>query len=544
MNSTTPAFFSSTHNDPGTVDLAWRRLQETEQLTVPRARLDQLYSWDLVARAILDAYALRSESGAGGRPHSIVSDSADREPAVLPISGPQRGAPSGLRPRAGIRVGIGPFTTQTAGHNRGLGRYIRSLVSALLARDHDNTYVLYCQEGLTSDQLPKAANAEICLLRPDAAHGEANLVAALTRLITTNPDDTDVFLLLNARESGSGYALPPKPSNGLKVAALVHDLLPLFCHRESSTGRPGQERPQPDVESLNRLASYDALLVTSEANRESLVFVLKASADRVVTIGTAADGRFFVPDGSGAMPAEAQALFQKLLIAGPFVLSVGSMEYQSCDHSQRLIEAFAMLPVKLRDTHQLVLTYDLSPEARKRAMQCASEHGVALRLVLTDRLADKALRLLYQRCAAFVSLTSYEELGLPLLEAMHCGAPVVVGKSAAQLEIAGDAGVIFNVTDSRALADHLSHVLNDPERARQLSERALRRCVASARTKWPAGCWTCWRGCKTRGCTRWELVRVPSEARCDFAERVRGSSCWRSLRSSDEIRARGSISAR
>jgi glycosyltransferase involved in cell wall biosynthesis len=50
---------------------------------------------------------------------------------------------------------------------------------------------------------------------------------------------------------------------------------------------------------------------------------------------------------------------------------------------------------------------------------------------------------------------------------------VIVGKSAAQLEVAGDAGLIFNVTNAGALSDHLSHVLKEPERARQLSERAL-----------------------------------------------------------------------
>jgi glycosyltransferase involved in cell wall biosynthesis len=465
-------FFFDPH-DPGTVDLAWQRLHETEQLTVPRARLDQLYSWDLVARAILDAYARCADSRADGPLHSIASDPGDGAAPVLPNSGPQRGAASGKRPSAGMRVGIGPFTTQTASRNRGLGRYIRSLVSALLARDQENSYVLYCQEGLTSVQLPTSPNAEIRLLRPDAARGEANLVEALTRLITTNPDAADVFVVFNAHELGSSYALPVKPSNGLKVAALIHDLLPLFCHRDSSAGRPGEERPQPDVESLNRLASYDALLVTSEANRESLVFLLRGSADRVVMIGTAADERFFVPDRSGTMPAEAHALFQKLGIAGPFVLSAGSMEYQTRDHSQRLIEAFAMLPVTLRETHQLFLTYDLSPEARQSARHYASEHGVADRLVLTDRLADRALRVLYQWCAAFVAMTSYEELGLPLLEAMHCGASVVVGKSAAQLEVAGDAGLIFNVNDANALSDHLTYVLSESERARQLSERSL-----------------------------------------------------------------------
>jgi glycosyltransferase involved in cell wall biosynthesis len=56
---------------------------------------------------------------------------------------------------------------------------------------------------------------------------------------------------------------------------------------------------------------------------------------------------------------------------------------------------------------------------------------------------------------------------------MHCGAAVIVGNSAAQLEVAGDAGLIFNVNDAKALSDHLLYVLSESERARQLSERSL-----------------------------------------------------------------------
>ena len=52
-----PGVFFFDPNDPGTLDRAWQRLQETEQLTISRTRLDGLYSWDRVARTILDAYA-------------------------------------------------------------------------------------------------------------------------------------------------------------------------------------------------------------------------------------------------------------------------------------------------------------------------------------------------------------------------------------------------------------------------------------------------------------------------------------------------------
>ena len=445
-----PGVFFFDPHDPGTVDLAWQRLRETQQSTVPRTRLDQRYSWDLVARAILDGYASSSDARAARPSQPIATDIVDRDPLVALLRGPETVAPVRLGRHTAMRVGIGPFTAQAASHNRGLGRYIRSLLSALLASDHDTIYVLYCPDGLLSEQLPTAPNVEIRMLRPDAARGESNLVQALSRVITTNPDAIDVFLMLNAPELASGHCLPARPTNGLKVAALVYDLLPLFFRPDSSARLPEAERLRRDLESLNRMGSYDALLATSEANRENLLSVLSVSADRVMTIGTAADDRFFVPDRSGTMPAEAQTLFQKLGILGPFVLSVGSMEYQRRENLQVLIEAFAMLPAQLRQAHQLVLTYDLSPQARNRARQCASERGIADRLVLTDRLAEKALRLLYQRCAAFVSLTSYEELGLPLLEAMHCGAPVLLGNSPVQIEIAANAGLVFNVSDARA----------------------------------------------------------------------------------------------
>ena len=394
-----PGVFFFDPDDPGTLDRAWQRLQETEKLTIPRSRLDELYSWDRVARTILDAYARRSDSRAGGLPHSITSDSVKEEPAAPELSRPEPGAPSRPRPRTAMRIGIGPFTARTASHNRGLGRYVRILVSTLLERDQDNSYVLYCPDRLIADQLPRVPNAEVHLLRRDAARGEANLTQALTRVITTNPDAMDVFLSLDAPALASSFCVPSKPANGVKVAALIHDLLPLLFTEDSSSSRAEAERLRREVESLDWLGRHDALLATSETNREGLLSLHSGSSDRVVTIGLAADDRFFFPDKSAIMPALAHALFQKLGIAGPFVLSVGSMEYQRRDNLWGLIEAFAMLPPELRDTHQLVLTYDLSSQARKRASQCAADHGVADRLVLTDRLAAKALLFLYQRCS-------------------------------------------------------------------------------------------------------------------------------------------------
>ena len=91
------------------------------------------------------------------------------------------------------------------------------------------------------------------------------------------------------------------------------------------------------------------------------------------------------------------------------------------------------------------------------------------------------MRPLYQRCAAFVFPSMYEGFGLPILEAMHCGAPVIAGNNSSQIEVVGDAGVLFNVADAGELAGHLARLLGEPERAREMGERAA---VQARRFSW------------------------------------------------------------
>jgi hypothetical protein len=67
----------------------------------------------------------------------------------------------------------------------------------------------------------------------------------------------------------------------------------------------------------------------------------------------------------------------------------------------------------------------------------------------------------------------HEGFGLPILEAMQRGAPVVAGNNSSQIEVVGDAGLLFNVADAGELAGQLVRALNDPIRAREIGERAV-----------------------------------------------------------------------
>ena len=310
-----PGVFFFDPQDPATVDLAWQRLQATKPVTIPQARLDDLYNWDLVARALLDAHARNRAEVAAVRRRSqrpgFSDDSAGQAgggPLHPAVPGPEQAASPRVKQDAGMRIGIELFGTQGDSRHRGIGRYSRNLVATLLARDPANDYVLYGQDGLATDQIPTAPNAVVRLLRPDSARGETTLAHAMERLTETNPDGLDVLLLLHPLEMAQGYALPAKPLNGLKMVAVVHDLIPLLFQEEYFSLWPGPEFVRRYVQGLNRLRSYDALLANSEATRRDFVSSLGLSPDRVVTIGAASDGRFFVPDRTDPMPAESRAV--------------------------------------------------------------------------------------------------------------------------------------------------------------------------------------------------------------------------------------------
>jgi glycosyltransferase involved in cell wall biosynthesis len=140
-----------------------------------------------------------------------------------------------------------------------------------------------------------------------------------------------------------------------------------------------------------------------------------------------------------------------------------------------LMDAFRQLPISLRRSHQLVVTCYLNEETERRTRLLAEDWGLAENLVLTGTVSDEDLRVLYQRCAAFAFPSLYEGLGLPLLEAMHCGAAVIAGNNSSQPEVVGDAGLIANASDASDIAAKLRLALECPQTARTLGDRAIDR---------------------------------------------------------------------
>lgn len=361
-----------------------------------------------------------------------------------------------------MRVGIDMLSVQSPGsRGRGVGRFGQGLVRAMLARGREHRFVLYAHEGLPTDDVPDGWNATTSTVRP-----EPSLRDSMERLARSNPDRLDVLLLINPFELVPGYEPPARPLGGLKVASVMHDLIP-FLFQETYLADP--PNAAWNYRRLRTLRSYDALLTNSEATRADCLRMLDLPGDRATTIGGAVDGSFFAPDRSWPLPLETRTTLHRLGIRRPFVFTVAGIDARK--NLRGLIEAFSRLPESTRRTHHLVITCALNASTTHEIRRHAEDRGVGASLILTGELSDRSLRVLYQRCAAFAFPSLYEGLGLPLLEAMHCGAPVVAGSNSSQPEVVGEAGLLVNARDEADIAAALARVLDDVDLADELRRR-------------------------------------------------------------------------
>jgi glycosyltransferase involved in cell wall biosynthesis len=370
-----------------------------------------------------------------------------------------------------VLIGIDMLAVQSpTSRHRGIGRLGRNLVGTLLARDRSNRYVLYAHDGLPTDLIPSSPRAAMRTLARDLARGERALHDRMERLARTNPDGLDVLLLLNPLELHEGYGPPSKPLGRLKLASVVHDAIPFLFQERYLAGLPGAATLYRHLESLRR---YDLLLTNSDATRADFERLLGLRPGQAVTMGCASEAGFFAPDRGLPIPLATREALYRLGIVRPYVLTVGSMDERK--NLRGLIEAFRLLPHRMRAGHQLVVSCGLSKADAEQVRSYAEERGVAEALVLTGEVPDATLRALYQRCAAFVHPSLYEGFGLPVLEAMHCAAAVVAGNNSAQVEVVGDAGLLANAHDPADIAAKTAAILADPDLASRLRARALER---------------------------------------------------------------------
>jgi glycosyltransferase involved in cell wall biosynthesis len=218
----------------------------------------------------------------------------------------------------------------------------------------------------------------------------------------------------------------------------------------------------------------DAILAYSEATRRDVERLLDAPADKVTVAPMAVDEGFEPMDR-----AEAQAAVRREWgVAAPFLLFVSTLEPRK--NVVGLLEGFARL--RDRIPHSLVLIGGVGWKAEP-IFEALDRLRLGDRVVRPGYVPHRRLPVWYAAADAFVFPTLYEGFGLPLLEALACGCPVVASNSSSVPEVTGGAALLCGPDDTEALAANVLRVLEDDALRADLVDRGR---AHAARYSWRA----------------------------------------------------------
>ena len=202
---------------------------------------------------------------------------------------------------------------------------------------------------------------------------------------------------------------------------------------------------------LQSVRTATAVLTLSEASRADIVEHLGLDPRRVFVVGAGTSDRF-VPPASRPEAAAAAAARPCRGCGRRIVFYIGS--YEKRKNLEPLLEAWSRLPEAVRARWQLALCCPLRPLERNHLLHRADQLGIADSVCLTGFVDDDTLLLLHQGSDLFVFPSLYEGYGLPVAEALACGAPVLAADASSLPEIVGPEA-LFDPT--RSGADRRGH---------------------------------------------------------------------------------------
>ena len=363
-----------------------------------------------------------------------------------------------MRPEPGPRVGVvaEQLLRPVPG---GIGRYVRAL----------------------TDHLPAVAAADrgavtwIVGRHPAGRLAAAGLVPAVTaRLAWPGRVATRTWVTLRRPRLPAGVladldmvhatsaAVPPR--GGRPLVATVHDL----AFRHYPDAYPAAGRRYHDRSARIVAGEAARVIAVSQATADDLTELYGVEPERISVVPLGVE-----PPGAADQAAAAQ-LLADLRVRGPFLLAVGTMEPRK--NLPRLLAAFGEVTDELPD-HFLVVA---GPVGWGPALRPTWD---SVRVKLAGPLDDPVLQALYRSADGLAYPSLHEGFGLPVVEAMAHGLPVLTSDRSSLPEVAGDAALLVDPLDRGAIAKGLVRLVTDSALRRRLADAGPRR---AARFTWPA----------------------------------------------------------
>ncbi len=366
--------------------------------------------------------------------------------------------------------------------DRGIGRYSLALAEAVLdaaADRHEIHLLLSAALPESVDELVRrfaprippqrivryAVPAPLGALEPaNAWRSEAAALLRESAIAALAPDVVHVSSLFEGLLDDASVSVGRLER--IPTAVTLYDLIPLLDAETFLSREPVDRWYRARLEDLKRA---DLLLAISDHTRSDAIDALGIDPDRIVPVSADADPRFRRVE----MRDEDRVRFLGGLgLHRPFVMYTGGVDPRK--NLDGMIRAYGRVPADVRRGHQLAVVCRVTGDERRRLLDVGERAGLAAgELVLPGFVPDDDLVKLYSACRLFVFPSLYEGFGLPALEAMRCGAPVVGSNRSSVPEVIGLADALFDPADPGAVAAAVRRGLTDEAfRARLVANAA------------------------------------------------------------------------
>jgi glycosyltransferase involved in cell wall biosynthesis len=350
-----------------------------------------------------------------------------------------------------LRIAIDAHSVGT-----GLGgneSYATNLIEALAGIDSTNQYTLYVtRDEAVAKFKDRWSNFSVRHTRPHTPL--IRIPLTLSAELRKSPVD-----VLHVQFTAPPFAPCP-------VVVSIHDLS--FEHLPETFKRRSRAQLRLTVRRSARKATE--ILALSEHARADIISTYGISPDIVTAIPIAAADRF----GPVVDERDLQRVRHTYGIGEDYILSVGSIQPRK--NLGRLVAAYA----RLRRTNGNLKLPKLVIVGKRawlygETLRAIKESGVSDSVILTGYVPEADLPALYSGALCFVYPSYFEGFGLPPLEAMKCGAPVLAGNRTSLSEVVGDAGLLVDPLDTDAIAAGIARLVENPDFRNELSVKGLKR---------------------------------------------------------------------
>ncbi len=210
------------------------------------------------------------------------------------------------------------------------------------------------------------------------------------------------------------------------------------------------------------------IIAISENTKMDIMKYLRIPEDKIRTIYCGVGDEFRKIEDVRVL----KSILRGIGIDYPYILYVGSLEPRK--NVERLIEAFIQLKKRRQINGKLVIS-GIKGWAYQSIFDKVASSGTEKEIIFTGVTPNEFLPFLYNGASAFVYPSLYEGFGLPVLEAMSCGVPVVTSNVSSLPEVAGDAAILINPYSVDELADGIWRILSDKELRNQCIKKGIER---------------------------------------------------------------------